>query len=61
MADRFPFCQSLTNGRLLIVIPYIILFECCEDTYAELFERLWKVLESAAPDTFSILDGDLNY
>ena len=36
-------------------------FECCEDTYAELFERLWKVLESAAPDTFSILDGDLNY
>ena len=36
-------------------------FECCEDTYAELFERLWKVLENAAPDTFSILDGDLNY
>lgn len=36
-------------------------FECCEDTYAELFERLWKVLESAAPDTFSVLDGDLNY
>lgn len=36
-------------------------FECCEDTYAELFERLWKVLENAAPDTFSVLDGDLNY
>ena len=36
-------------------------FECCEDTYAMLFERLWKVLENAAPDTFSVLDGDLDY
>ena len=36
-------------------------FECCEDTYAGLFERLWKVMENAAPDTFSVLDGDLNY
>lgn len=35
-------------------------FECCEETQAELFERLWEALEDADPDTFSILDGDLD-
>ena len=51
--------QALVEGK---TIRYgDVYFECCEDTYAGLFERLWKVLENAAPDTFSILDGDLNY
>lgn len=35
-------------------------FECCEETQAELFERLWEALEDADPDTFLILDGDLD-
>ena len=36
-------------------------FECCEDTYGCLFERLWSVLENAGPETFSTIDGDLSY
>ena len=51
--DQDAIRQALAAGKT--VFQGDIDFECCEDTYAELFERLWKVLESAAPDTFSIL------
>ena len=51
--------QALAEGKT--IRHGDVYFECCEDTYAGLFERLWKVLENMAPDTFSILDGDLNY
>ena len=57
--DQDAIRQALAAGKT--VFQGDIDFECCEDTYAELFERLWKVLENAAPDTFSVLDGDLNY
>lgn len=51
--------QALAEGK---AIRYgDICFECCEDRYGDLFADLWKVLEEAAPDTFSALDGDLDY
>lgn len=36
-------------------------FECCEEDYAALFTNLWKALEKSDPDTFTIIDGDLDY
>lgn len=50
--------QALADGKT--VYRGCVNFECCEETQAELFERLWEALEDAAPDTFSILDGDLD-
>ena len=51
--------QALVEGK---TIRYgAICFECCEDRYGDLFVDLWQALEDAAPDTFSALDGDLNY
>ena len=51
--------QALVEGK---TIRYgDICFECCEDRYGDLFVDLWQALEDAAPDTFSALDGDLNY
>lgn len=50
--------QALADGKT--VYRGCVNFECCEETQAELFERLWEALEDADPDTFSILDGDLD-
>lgn len=50
--------QALADGKT--VYHGYVNFECCEETQAELFERLWEALEDADPDTFSILDGDLD-
>lgn len=50
--------QVLADGKT--VYRGCVNFECCEETQAELFERLWEALEDADPDTFSILDGDLD-
>lgn len=50
--------QALADGKT--VYRDCVNFECCEETQAELFERLWEALEDADPDTFSILDGDLD-
>lgn len=36
-------------------------FECCDYNYAELFEKLWKKLESAGEKSFKVIDGDLSY
>lgn len=36
-------------------------FECCEDNYAELFEKLWKKLDDAGEKNFEVIDGDLSY
>lgn len=36
-------------------------FECCENNYADLFCKLWQVLEDAGPDVFSAIDGNLYY
>ncbi len=50
--------QALADGKT--VYRGCVNFECCEETQAELFERLWEALEDADPDTFLILDGDLD-
>ena len=50
--------QALADGKT--VYRGCVNFECCEETQAELFERLLEALEDADPDTFSILDGDLD-
>lgn len=51
--------QALSEGK---AIRYgNVCFECCEDAYGDLFAELWEALEEADPDTFSALDGDLNY
>ena len=36
-------------------------FECCEDMYAMMFTNLWEALEEADPDTFTAIEGDLDY
>lgn len=38
-----------------------ICFECCEDSYADLFADLWEALEKADPDAFRQIRTDLNY
>lgn len=35
--------------------------ECCDYSYAELFEKLWEKLEDAGGKSFEIIDGDLSY
>jgi len=36
-------------------------FECCDYSYAELFENLWRKLNDAGENNFEIIDGDLSY
>ena len=36
-------------------------FECCEYSYAGLFEKLFQLLEQADGEGFQIIDGDLSY
>ena len=38
-----------------------VTFECCEDNYAVLFEKLWNKLENTSKQDFLIIDGDLSY
>lgn len=38
-----------------------IVFECCEDNYASMFEELWQKLEAADKEDFIAIDGDLSY
>ncbi len=36
-------------------------FECCDYSYAELLESLWKKLEHVEEKNFEVIDGDLSY
>ena len=36
-------------------------FECSDDSYANLFEKLWRKLNSAGEKNFEVIDGDLSY
>lgn len=38
-----------------------VIFECCEDSYAGLFEELWSKLEEADKENFETIDGSLDY
>lgn len=38
-----------------------VIFECCENDYAGLFEAIWKEMEAAGKDEFIVIDGDLSY
>ncbi|MDO4340199.1 MAG: hypothetical protein Q4C91_19275 [Eubacteriales bacterium] len=38
-----------------------IVYECCDDDYAGLFEKLWKMLEDGGGEEFVTIDGDLSY
>lgn len=51
--------QALAEGK---VIRYgLVGFECCDGAYGRMFSRLWQALKEADPNTFSALDGDLDY
>ena len=36
-------------------------FECCDDSYADIYERAWKALASASDGNFETIDDDLSY
>lgn len=38
-----------------------VMFECCEENYAVLFEKLWRKLEEASGNEFITIDGNLDY
>ena len=38
-----------------------IVFECCENDYAELFVELWEKLEETGKDDFKAIDASLEY
>lgn len=38
-----------------------VIFECCENDYAEIFEEIWEAMEEADKDEFIVIDGDLSY
>lgn len=38
-----------------------VVFECCDDDYAGLFEELWEKLEQTTKDEFITIDGNLDY
>ena len=38
-----------------------IIFECCENDYAALYEKLWSKLEAVGSDEFVTINGDLSY
>ena len=54
-----PIRQALAEGKSVRLGD--VEFECCEEVYATLFTDLWEALEKADPDTFTAIDGDLDY
>lgn len=57
--DQDAIRQALADGKT--VFQGDIDFECCDYAYAAVFKSLWQTIQEANPDTFSVLDGDLNY
>lgn len=38
-----------------------VIFEYCENDYAEILEEIWEAMEEADKDEFIVIDGDLSY
>ena len=60
--------QEFLNFRVICGLVHWFLYSLWLTIYTvskvhngDLFADLWQALEEAAPDTFSALDGDLNY
>lgn len=51
--------EALKAGKT--VFGDFIIFDCCEDSYAGLFEALWEKLEEADKESFETIDGSLDY
>jgi hypothetical protein len=51
--------QALVEGKS-IRFGYVG-FECCEDSYVDMFTELWEALKKSDPDAFTIIDDDLDY
>ena len=51
--------KAIENG--LTIYSGWIDFECCEYNYAEIFQKIWNLLEENNPSTFSSIDTNLDY
>ena len=51
--------QALKAGKT--VYSDWVVFECCENDYAEMMENLWDCLAETGKEDFEIIDGDLTY
>ena len=57
MQDRIR--QALKAGKT--VYSDWVEFECCENDYAEMREKLWERLSETGKEDYEIIDGDLSY
>ena len=51
--------QALKEGKS-VYYDWVV-FECCENEYAEMMESLWECLSETGKEDFEIIDGDLSY
>lgn len=59
--DKYNACKkAIENGKIIFIDD--VIFECCEDDYADIYETFWQIVKKYDENNnFEIIDGDLSY